>query len=877
MNRKFLTVFIFVLSNLILSSQALIKKEFIKAVLEADNYFYFEQDYEKAASLYQPLVNAHPGHLNLAAKLGMCYLNIDGKKSDALRYLKAAAANIVRNDDEYTEYGESAPLDTYLYIAIAYQQNDSLETAIHYFTEAKKMLTGHDAFSTEYINNQIKNCKYAIEAMKKPVVLKTGLLVPWLADFPGASNPVISKNDSVFVFTHKQNGKTRILCSYKVSDIWKTPSDITKQLGGLDRYYSNSITGDGKTLIIYMDDGRDGNIYYSLRNDSTWSKIRSLGRAINTIYWEAHGFITPDGNSLYFSSNRPGGKGELDIWVSEKDKDGRWNKPVNCGNAINTPYNENTPFFDAGSKTLFFSSSGHTNLGGYDIFRSSFNRGSWSHPAGLPYPLNTSMDNAFFIYNNRDSGYITSLYDERAGSRNIYSIQKGVPAEKRISAEGSVSTQDDLAVDIEKTSILLTDAGTGVPIRNISVLDPAAYRLIIKPGDFNIVISQIASKTDTIVVRAKADIPERERQLTDTGMFRFDVAPGDYILYIKQPGYKTDTIALNLTPDHAGSVIQINSALVPEKVYNQNFLIIRNIFFDYDSYNLDNKAIATLDMMRAILVDYPELKIEVSGYTDSRGSPEYNMKLAEKRADAVINYLAGKGISSSRLTRRAFGSSDFAALNTNTDGSDNAEGRRYNRRAAFGILDPNTGVSIMKEAYVPRHLRHPSSFKFSIILVKSEEELRPNQFSNLDMAATLFINPVRMGSATAYIVGEFLNKMDAVKYLEYVKEKGFKDAHIITQYDIYNTQDGSVDEDLLIVKEPATNVYTIQLAAARKPVSMSYFKDIEGVREIYSSDKYYRYVIGEYSSVADARPEVASLREAGFKDAFIRNLSSIPK
>ena len=876
MNRKFLIVFIFILSNLIHSSQAQINKEFIKAVLEADNYFYFEQDYEKAASLYKPLVNAHPGHLNLAAKLGMCYLNIDGKKSDALRYLKAAAANIVRNDNEYTEYGESAPLDTYLYIAIAYQQNDSLEKAIQYFTEAKKMLAGHDAFSTEYINNQIKNCKYAIEARKKPVVLETGLLIPWLADFPGATNPVISKNDSVFVFTQKQNGKTRILCSYKVSDIWKMPSDITKQLGGLDRYYSNSITGDGKTLIIYMDDGRDGNIYYSLRNDSGWSKIRSLGRTVNTIYWEAHGFITPDGNSLYFSSNRPGGKGELDIWVSEKDKDGRWKKPVNCGNAINTPYNENTPFFDDESKTMFFSSSGHTNLGGYDIFRSSWNRGSWSHPAGLPYPLNTSMDNTFFIYNNRDSGYITSLYDEQAGSRNIYAIKKGVAAEKRIAAEGSVTTQDDLAVDTEKTSILLTDARTGVPLRSISVQDPAAYRLVIKPGDFNIVISQIASKTDTINIRPKAETPGRERQLTDTGMYRFDVAPGDYILYVKQPGYKTDTIALNLPPDHAGSMIQIHTALVPEKVYNQNFLIIRNIFFEYDSYNLDDKAIATIDMMRAILVDYPELKIDVSGYTDSRGSPEYNMKLAENRADAVINYLAGKGISSSRLTRRAFGSSDFAALNTNTDGSDNADGRRYNRRATFGILDPNTGVTIMKDAYVPRHLRHPSSFKFSIILVKSEEELRPNQFSDLDMAATLFINPVRMGSATAYIVGEFLNKMDAVKYLEYVKEKGFKDAHIVTQYDIYSTQDDSVDENLLVT-EPATNLYTIQLAAARKPVNMSYFKDIEGVREIYSSDKYYRYITGEYRSVAAARPEVASLREAGFKDAFIRNLSSIPK
>lgn len=877
MNKKFLIVFFLLFCHLLLSSQALTKKEFIKAVQEADSYFYYEQDYEKAAFLYQPLVNAYPDNSNLAAKLGMCNLNIDGKKADALRYLKSAIRNTARNDDEYTEYGESAPIDTYLYIAIAYHQNDSLEKAISLFTQAKKRLAGYDVFSAEYINNQIKNCKYAMEVQKKPLNLQTDLLIQWLADFPGASNPVISKNDSVFVFTHKQNGKTRILCSYKTSDKWKIPSDITKQLGGLDRFYSNSITGDGKTLIIYMDDGRDGNLYYSQRKDSTWSKIRNLGKAINTIYWEAHGFITPDGKTLYFSSNKPGGKGELDIWVSDKDKNGSWKQPVNCGSVINTPYNENTPFFDPDSGTLLFSSLGHTGIGGYDIFRSTCKRGSWGHPAGLPFPLNKTIDDSFFIFNNRDTGFITSFYDERTGYRNIYTIKTGDPVEKRITAEGIVTLQDDLAVDPEKASILLTDASTGVPLRSIPVQDPASYRLEIKPGDFKIVISQIGSKPDTINIRAKADTIAKTRHLTDTGMYRFNVAPGDYLLYVRQPGYKTDTIALNLPADNTGSIINIKSALVPEKVSNHNFLMIKNILFDFDNYKLDDRSRATLDMLRSILVEYPELKIEVAGYTDSKGTFEHNMKLAGNRADAVINYLTGAGISSSRLTRRAFGSSDFAALNSNADGSDNPEGRKYNRRATFGILDPKTGVIIRKETYTPRHLRHPSSFKYSIVLLKSQDELKPSLFSSLEMAATLFINSVSIESATAYVIGEFRNKPDAIKYALYAREKGFKDAYIVTQYDLYKPLNELVDEEILPSQEPESKKYIIQLAASRKPLNMSYFKDIEGIREIYSSDKYYRYVTREYSSVARAKPNVASLREAGFKDAFIRDLSSIPK
>ncbi|MCK7461977.1 MAG: hypothetical protein MZU84_07940 [Sphingobacterium sp.] len=101
-------------------------------------------------------------------------------------------------------------------------------------------------------------------------------------------------------------------------------------------------------------------------------KIKNLGKPINTIYWESHGFITPDGKTLYLSSNRQGGSGDLDIWKSEKKADGTWDNPVNCGEIINTPFNEDTPFFDQGSNALLFSSSGHISLGGYDVFRSIF-------------------------------------------------------------------------------------------------------------------------------------------------------------------------------------------------------------------------------------------------------------------------------------------------------------------------------------------------------------------------------------------------------------------------------------------------------------------------------------------------------------------------
>ena len=877
-------IILFLLSFNYLSSQTITKKQLIKAVQEADAFFYYDQDYEQAAEHYKPLADAFPENSNLAAKLGISYLNIDGKRTEALKYLRAAISNVVKNDDDYTEYGDAAPLDTYLYIAIAYQQNDSLEKALQLFNDAKKRLSGYDIFSLEYINNQISNCKYAIEAEKRPFRATTELYIPWLKDYPGAMNPVISQNDSVFLFTQRTKGKTKVFCSFRNGE-WKKPSDITSQLGGLDRYYTNSVTADGRFLVIYLDDGDDGNLYYSQRKGSEWSKIKSLGKEINTIYWEAHGFITPDGQTLYYSSNMPGGKGELDIWKTTRDKDGKWKQAVNCGNVINTPFNENTPFFNTVNNTLLFSSSGHTSLGGYDVFRSAFKNSSWSKPTGLPYPVNRTLDDSFIIFNNSDSGYITSYYDENASQRNIFTIKAAAAGDKRITAEGTVITEDGNAVDYSKANTLLTDAKSGIPVRNLPVQDPASYRLQVKPGDFKILISQIDSKTDTVSLkpRAEKDIAlAPKQQLGDTGMYSFVVAPGDYMLYVKQPGYKTDTIALSLPRDQAGSIVSLASKLVPENKLQQDFLMLKNILFDFDSFILDDTAKASLDILRTIMLDQPELKIEVTGYTDSKGTDEHNLKLAGKRADAVISYLINSGIPGNKLVRKVAGSTDFAALNTNTDGSDNPQGRKYNRRATFGIIDPGTGISISLEGYTPRHLRHPSSFRYSIVLAKGENELTPDSFGNLEMTTSLFINPVMNGKENTYLIGEFINKVDAVRYLAYVKEKGFKDAYIVNQYDI--SKPLHVDGEPPVESEtPATKqsqqqkTYVIQLAAARQPIKMSYFRETEGVREIYSSDRYYRYVTGEYPSVAKAKPDVILLREAGFKDAFIRNINTIPK
>lgn len=714
------------------------KRALNKQIQQADISFYYDKDYLKAASLYEPIYNAYPENSNLAAKLGICYLNIEGKKRDALLLLEKASKNVVNERKDYNEYGELAPPDTYMYLALAYHANDSLEKAVSQYNLMKKRLTDSEVFTEEYIDNQIRNCRYAMEMKKKPVRVLSDLFAPWLNDYPGACNPVLAKNDSVFIFTQKTEDKTRILCSWKSKE-WEKPRDITQQLGGYDRLYSNSITGDGKTLVLFIDDGDDGNLYFSQRHDTVWSKIRNFGRPVNTIYWESHGFITPDANSIYIASNRPGGFGELDLWVSEKKPDGSWDNPVNLGERINTPYNEDTPFFDPDNEALIFSSDGHISMGNYDVFRSVIRAGNWTNPVAMPYAFNTTAANTSFILNNNAPGFVASIYDDKSEERNIYAIVGVDPADELTTAEGSVTLADGMQVEPSKAQLRLTDAAKGTLIKTVP--------------------------------------------LNNDGTFKFDFKPGEYKLYVSHEGYENDTISLSLPLYFLSQYMAVNSKLVPVET-SESFLAITNILFEFDKYDLNSEARSALEAVKSILINHPDLKIEVAGYTDAKGSVSYNLTLADKRAQAVIDYLTSAAIPASRFTKKSFGKSNFAAINTNNDGSDNPEGRKYNRRVTFGIVDPKTGIVLRQETYTPEHLRVASATKYSVVLLENAQRLSPGYFAKLDLGGMLFLKSFEEKSLYMYSVGIFYNKADATQFLLYAKDKGFTDAYVINQADL---------------------------------------------------------------------------------------------
>lgn len=463
-------------SILLLASSCLafcqkLDKEYVKSVSSADEALYFGNDFETAAKLYKEILSSHPDNANIQAKLGNCYLYLDGKQKEALTLFKSASTKIVARESEYEEAGEKASLDTYIYLANAYQMNDSLEQAIVAYKNAAKKLKGLGLFRDDYFDKQIENCEYAIAMQREPGNVTRELFTSWLEKYPGACNPVISANDSVFAFTQVVEGENKIFCSYK-KETWQEPIEITKQLGGNRYMFTNSINHDGTMLVFNIDINGDGNLFYSVTKKDEWTKIKSFGKAVNTIYWEAHGFITPDGNTLYFASNREGGQGDLDIWVSKKGKDGSWQTANNCGRRINTAYDEDTPYFDTKTNTLIFSSMGHKGMGNYDIFSSTMVRSNWSEPTTLPYPINNTLANTFFIPYDASTKFVTSLYDEENQKRNIYSLSY-LPYVAPLAVDTIVEPIIDQPVIVEE---LVAEVPVEMPVitkEDVNIVEPA--------------------------------------------------------------------------------------------------------------------------------------------------------------------------------------------------------------------------------------------------------------------------------------------------------------------------------------------------------------------------------------------------------------------
>jgi hypothetical protein len=252
--------------------------------------------------------------------------------------------------------------------------------------------------------------------------------------------------------------------------------------------YPVALSYDGTEMILYFDDDYIGNLYYSRMEDGLWTPATKLGENISTKYWESHACFSKDGQSLYFTSNRKGTHGGLDIYLSEKQADGKWGPPVNLGSSINTRYNEESPYISEDGQTLYFSSYGHYNMGGYDIFYSKKNpEGTWAEPVNIGYPINTTDDDLFFQpFDKGNAAYYAVYSPSGIGQHDIYYMNiYSVNNPRFYMVSGTVHTEDG-SEGAAPVAIYVIDTDSGDTAVYTSPGDEGSFAFQLKQGIYEL-------------------------------------------------------------------------------------------------------------------------------------------------------------------------------------------------------------------------------------------------------------------------------------------------------------------------------------------------------------------------------------------------------
>ena len=415
-------------------------------------------------------------------------------------------------------------------------------------------------------------------------------------------------------------------------------------------------------------------IYVSEKMGKTWGKPDKLPDVINKSgYQNTQPTIGIDSKTnnevLYFVSNRPSGKGGTDIWFSEYQKNkGEWTVPKNCGNSINTPGDELTPFFDMKTRTLYFSSDGLPGLGGLDIFKATGELGKWIAVENIGAPVNSPFDDLYYVLHaNREDGVFTS---NRTGSvtamhenccddvyffhyNNIIVVTVNGLVKQKINQK----VKNLLGDQLETKTIVDTMPAANIPIT-----------LYMVDGQ---------TKEKVVVAQQKTD---------KNGAYQFDVdARKNYEIEAETPDKKNPALTFNTKNIEKSDTLQ-QPDIVIEYIPQVPF-IIKNIYYDFDKYDLRPASKTVIDTtLFIILKEHPHIIVEISSHTDSKGDDDYNMLLSQRRAESVVSYLIKNGIEKHRLVARGYGEIRPIAPNENADGSDNPEGRQKNRRTEFKII-----------------------------------------------------------------------------------------------------------------------------------------------------------------------------------------------
>lgn len=459
--------------------------------------------------------------------------------------------------------------------------------------------------------------------------------------------PVMTADEGELIFTRRVGGgndddEDLVICRKDSLGRWMPPQSISANINSRLNEGTCTISADGRQLIFTSCIGRRGygscDLFESRKVGNEWTVPVNLGPEVNSPAWESQPSLSSDGRTLYFVSDRRGGSGHKDIYVSYKLENGKWTKAENLGPNINTPYDEISPFIHVNGRTLFIASNGKPGFGGYDIYRSEYENGAWTATENFGSPVNNHEDQF-------------SLFITRDGKKGFYSHEDNFKANSSVLYEMDVPEEMQVKYKSNYVKGIVRDARTKLPLG-------ARVEL------FNINRNELTS-----FVQADSVSGEYLMVLTQGA---------EYALYVSHPGHLFKS--LNFNYEVQENLVPVLLDVYLDPVQAGASAVLNNIFFDLNKYDLKDKSVTELDKVVRFLSENPTIRIEISGHTDNAGTAAYNLQLSQKRAQAVGTYLVAHGIAATRLTQKGYGAEKPLAPN------DTEENRQKNRRIEFRLL-----------------------------------------------------------------------------------------------------------------------------------------------------------------------------------------------
>ena len=469
--KKFLLL---IFSLVLLSAQAQLPTGSYKDYFKEGSFLMLEENYELALRNFLRAYEMDSSSANINYNVGVCYLKSANDKAKAEHFLTKAVTKIEKNYKMDDPSEKAAPPLAYFYYGQALHVNYRFDDAVAQYDKFAAFV-GTDKGWKKDLEYYRKQSAFAKEVVAAPINVQIYNMGDSInSEYPDYS-PVLSSDERTMIYTTRRPSSTGgektpdgaffedIVVSYKDDKgKWSKPVALSSYVNTNGHEASINLSPDGQTLIVFRDDGGNGNIYYSTWNGKTWTSLQEFGSDINTKSWESHACLTADGNTIYFVSDRPGGFGGRDIYRCVKLPNGKWSKALNVGPVINTEYDEDGAFMHPDGKTFFFASKGHKTMGGFDLMFSILDEDNkFTEPFNLWHPINTTDDDVFYLTSpDGKRAYYSSAKEGGYGEKDIYMISIPGQVEKPlalfrgqiIAAEGETLPEDIMITVRDKST-----------------------------------------------------------------------------------------------------------------------------------------------------------------------------------------------------------------------------------------------------------------------------------------------------------------------------------------------------------------------------------------------------------------------------------------